>query len=219
VIIQMITKMAQAKSKLSELCMKNNMTVKYDIVDTRGSPHEKEWLCRVYVSLLDEIEPISRVGEWNRRKRDAEASAAQNILEGLEILLKKPEKSVYIVPQIVSTIVMFDIENIPDLVNLKFKKDVHKIGFISRFSHHRDNLNKLEEICDMRVIDSSDSNASDIYMIFETGRIVATLRNTPRFVIVSRDKFSSTLVTCLTSFGYQSFVATTEEDLLNLEVI
>lgn len=150
------------------------------------------------------------------KKRDAEKSAAEIAYKHLfpkqEIITYKKFN-----PSQTTHIMLIDIENCPNLLKVDVADKVHKFGFIGQFSDHYQRKDMIKQFCDLRIINSSTNNAADINLTFVCATIVCQLQQTffkPKFIIVSRDKFADVLRQIVSECGFEAYVVSTKDDLM-----
>lgn len=215
------------KNQLQEYCQKNNFPLPtYLTTDHQINTKENSNLFKCSVTCFDNITIES---EYRTTKKEAHIDAARKMLNYISSNSKSSSNSSsvnyskYIPPNDVSHIILFDIENRPKLVNLNYKKNVHKIGFMAQYSNHVEKEEELRQYCDLRVIDSAANNAADIALVFYAGRLLQSIydipNNRPDIIIVTRDKFGGPLQKLLQDGGTRTHIAVTENDLKKLDVL
>jgi hypothetical protein len=132
------------KSQLQISCAKRGLQLPvYNVIDSCGPPHKKQW--KVGVSMMTEDGEIGAESDYFTTKKSAEKAAAFHLLNMLNSTQTKiTDYTVYKAPKKFSYVALFDIENIPQAIDMDYKVEIYKIGVISRYSHHTKSIRELK---------------------------------------------------------------------------
>lgn len=204
-----------AKNLLQEWCQQNQLDLPvYNTEVMSNFENNPFYTATVYVNQQSFRGPV----RWN--KKDAQMAVAE-IAWAVVQKFNEQQKIIYKGPL---TTILIDVENKPKVIediynwiNLIQSPHLVIVGIISknhplafRESGVWSQINKTS----LLKINSVRSDASDTWMTFLAGKLLAQGVLGQRCLIVSQDHFSQTLVECLQEHGIVSQTATTITEVL-----
>uniref|UniRef100_A0A6C0EK98 DRBM domain-containing protein n=1 Tax=viral metagenome TaxID=1070528 RepID=A0A6C0EK98_9ZZZZ len=188
-----------AKNKLQEIYQKRQLALPvYETV--RVNDH---W--RSTVTLCDNR---TFVGEEATKKSVAESNVAQIALKAIpqerdespQALSQIPLRELSRLCQDSKTIVLIDVENIPQSLESSFPSDVKVIGVVG----HCSSVAKKSFPFHKYVVRSALRDAADHSLSFLAGFLASTSGEETKFILVSRDHFAEITAFNLRSQGFQA---------------
>lgn len=165
------------KSRLNELCQKQNITLQYKTQRIDGPDHKP-----VFESI------IKFQSKFFSAKANSKAKAEEELAIQILELFNKSNNSNKNEIFNENKIILVDLENVPNIGNLTERFKV--IGFASKYgSIYTMNTKYTSMGVDMNFINSSANNSADVFMIYYIMKHFEELKNY-ELVILSRDKFS-----------------------------
>ena len=185
------------KNQLQEYCQKNQLDFPRYV--TVGS--ENEFFCTVEIVLRDKS-ILESEGEWSFKKKEAEMTAAKNLLNELTNHLEKKKITIKTSNY---TRILIDLENvnIEDLfIKYNFKNFIFDV-FISNESCLK-KLGDYRDRVNIHKIKSSRRDAADILMILHIGFTMAInsfhCNNKTELIVLTNDHFGDALIDCLDNY-------------------
>ncbi len=137
-------------------------------------------------------------------KRDAELNVAEKVLVYLDTEVSSAKQ--YEKPKYIKTIVLLDLENVPQAKDFEFPDHAYVIGFMSGFSPLYSQRDQYALHMHIETINSAIKDAADTLLVFSAARLLyeeKIPKSTPIY-IVTRDHFASALVDILQEKGYKA---------------
>lgn len=177
-----------SKSKLNELCQKQNISIKYETKRIGGLDHKPIFESIVFLNT-------QKFTATGNSKSIAEENLAEKILNNFLKIDHNQKQKIIFDEKIV---VFVDLENVPNIGNIGEKFRV--IGFASTYSSIYNMASKyISTGIDVRFTNSPIKNGADVFMIYFIMRHFDEFKDY-EIVILSRDKFSVAFKDILSEF-------------------
>lgn len=109
---------------------------------------------------------------------------------------------------------LFDLDNIVNLIKIKIPKNIYKIGFRSRLSSMP--VHRIKSyLNEVKTINSGDKDAADVLMIATVGELLEKTNSNCIIYLVSRDHFIYPLKEVIESKGGKGIIFTEASEILN----
>lgn len=185
--------MNSSKNKLQEYCQKNRLK----LPQYKTIPLGDSFVSSVSIDINGIV--LTNEGKVKSKKKAAEISAAEILLETLYIYLGR-NKKIFRAKQ--TTRIMIDVENVP--LNDFLDKHQFQNYIIDVFTSNPACIKKLEKYEDkinIHKVKSSRRDAADILLVLQLGYIIGINgmydNEKTAVIVVTNDHFGDSLIDCL----------------------
>ena len=192
------------KNKLQEYCQRKKLELPiYRTEQLISSAHNPKYKSVSTITLPDGT-VLSAKGKILRRKKDAEISAAEYLLEKLNGHLDKTKLRFTAKEQVK---ILIDLENVPLLDFLDTYKFDNKYTFETFSTCHSTalvNRTKFSNKVQVHTVKSTRRDAADILMVLYVSSLIPSNEKI-HMIIVTNDHFFHSLMDCLDELKPESF--------------